>query len=204
MSNDGIFRRRNLPHVDVDDKPFFITACLQGSIPAHGLKQIQVYREHLDQRTKPPELHDHEWNAVKHKLVFKFVDAMLDGNAPVRHLADDRLAEIVQNAFLYFAEERYHLFGFVIMPSHHHGFFFQRTIGLKSSLQRRRVSPNAKLLEKQSLIAFRVIPETNAIESFEELVRFGKQKPLTITRVIMTNFYELFGISNKIRSKLAS
>ncbi len=123
MNGEGTFRRRKLPHIDVADKPFFVTACLDGSISSVGLRQIRKYRSGLENQPKPEQLSLHEWELIIHKLVFKFVDLLLDGNVPVRYLEDDRLAEIVQNAFLHFAGERYYLFAFVVMPSHHHWLF---------------------------------------------------------------------------------
>jgi hypothetical protein len=44
---DGLFRRRRLPHWDVDDGTYFVTACLHGSIPAQGLVELYRYREEL-------------------------------------------------------------------------------------------------------------------------------------------------------------
>ncbi len=123
MNENGVFRRRDLPHIDVDGKPSFITACLDGSLSAAGLKRIRAYRDELNEREKPGELSDADWKMKKHKLVFKLVDSILDGESPVKRLEDDRLAEIVQNAFLHFADERYKLFAFVVMPSHHHWLF---------------------------------------------------------------------------------
>ena len=119
----GVFRRRDLPHIDVEGKPSFITACLDGSLPAAGLKRIHAYRDELNRRTKPDDLSEANWETKKHKLVFKLVDSILDGESPVRHFEDERLAKIVQNAFLHFAEDRYTLFAFVVMPSHHHWLF---------------------------------------------------------------------------------
>jgi hypothetical protein len=43
---------------------------------------------------------DDEWEHHKHKLLSGLVDPLLDGHSPVTHLADDRQAEIDQNAFL--------------------------------------------------------------------------------------------------------
>lgn len=126
MNEDGVVRRRDLPHIDVEGKASFITACLHGSIPASGLKRIRAYREELKQKPRPESLSEAEWDLRKHKLVFKFVDSILDGEPPITHLADDRLASIVQNAFLHFAEERYHLYAFVVMPSHHHWLFLPK------------------------------------------------------------------------------
>jgi hypothetical protein len=123
MIENGVIRKRNLPHIDVEGKPSFITACLHGSLPASGLKRIYQYREELNARAKPAHLNPQEWELTKHKMVFKLLDSMLDRMSPVRYLEDERLAEIVQNAFLHFANDRYRLFAFVVMPSHHHWVF---------------------------------------------------------------------------------
>ena len=72
----------------------------------------------------PPSLYtEPEWEDRKHKLIFALVDELLDQHSPVSHLADERQAIIVQNAFLHFAGQRYSLFAYVIMPSHHHWLF---------------------------------------------------------------------------------
>ena len=123
MTQNGIFRRRHLPHWDVPGQPFFVTACLDGSLSAAGLKRIRTYREELQSRSRPQELAEDEWEDRKHKLVFALVDELLDQQSAVTHLADERQAEIVQDAFLHFAGERYSLFAFVVMPSHHHWLF---------------------------------------------------------------------------------
>ncbi|MEM6779461.1 MAG: hypothetical protein AAF670_17540 [Planctomycetota bacterium] len=123
MNEDAIVRRRHLPHIDVEGHPFFVTACLAGSLPAMGLKQIRAYREQLEEKPLPNGMSLADWEIKKHKLVFKRTDELLDHRSPVTHLADDRLAEIVQNAFLHFSGARYKLLAFVVMPSHHHWLF---------------------------------------------------------------------------------
>lgn len=123
MTDEWIFRRRHLPHVDVEGKPVFVTACLHGSLSAAGLKRIREYRDKLNGHPKPENMTPQDWELRKQKLVFKLVDSLLDGDSPVVHLKDGRLAEIVQNAFLHFADERYRLYAFVVMPSHHHWVF---------------------------------------------------------------------------------
>ena len=87
---DGTFRRRKLPHYDVAGMPIFITACLDGSISAAGLSRIRGYRVELEQRPCPRGLSEDEWEHQKHKLLFKFVDELLDHHSPVRHLEDER------------------------------------------------------------------------------------------------------------------
>ena len=66
---NGIFRRRHLPHWDVEGHPVFITACLEGSISAAGVTQIREFREQLEERPKPTRLTDDEWEHQKHKLL---------------------------------------------------------------------------------------------------------------------------------------
>lgn len=123
MRDDWTIRRRHLPHVDVEGKPYFVTACLKGSIPAAGLQAIRNYEDELFAKPCPASMDQAQWAMHRHKMVFKMIDDLLDGDPPVNHLRDARLAEIVQNAFLHFADVRYLLFAFVIMPSHHHWMF---------------------------------------------------------------------------------
>lgn len=92
-------------------------------MPAAGLKLIRDRRDELNGRPTPENMTSSDWEMKKHKLVFKLVDSLLDGECPVTHLNDARLAEIVQNAFLHFAGQRYRLYAFVVMPSHHHWVF---------------------------------------------------------------------------------
>ena len=120
---DLMFRRRRLPHQDLEGHPIFLTACLHDTLSAADLSRIDQYRDELDVRPKPDHLSESDWEHRKHKLLFAFVDDLLDGQTPVQHLADDRQAEIVQNAFLHFANQRYRLLAFVVMPSHHHWLF---------------------------------------------------------------------------------
>ena len=123
MQAEGNFRRRHLPHWDVEGRPFFVTACLAGRIPASGLSRILKHRNELNQRPRPQQYSFEEWEHAKHKLLFKFVDDLLDRQPAVRHLEDPRQAQIVFDAFLHFSDERYALLAFVVMPSHIHWLF---------------------------------------------------------------------------------
>ena len=123
MAEEWFVRRRRLPHVDVLGKPYFITGVLKGSIPASGLAEIRRFQEQLDSQPKPKGLKQTEWELKKHKLVFAFIDHRLDHQPAVCHLANERCADVVADAFRFFADERYRLFAFVVMPSHHHWLF---------------------------------------------------------------------------------
>lgn len=120
---DGIFRRRNLPHWDVEGRPVFITGCLQGSISHAGMMQIDAFRNQLKLRPKPDEYSINDWEQRQQKQLFVLIEKLLDHHSPVKHFEDERLAEIITNAFLHFAEVRYSLLAFVVMPSHHHWLF---------------------------------------------------------------------------------
>jgi REP element-mobilizing transposase RayT len=120
---DGIFRRRRLPHWDVADATYFVTACLADSIPARGLNTLRIYRHRLDRESKPGDLTEGEWEDRKHKLVFAKLDEIIDLQPASRLLADDASAQIVRDALLHFAGERYWLLAYVVMPSHFHWLF---------------------------------------------------------------------------------
>jgi type I restriction enzyme R subunit len=116
-------RRRRLPHWDVAGAPYFLTTCLEGSIPAQGVLDISRYRTSLKRRPCPPGKSEHEWAVERGKLVFARTDRWLDMEPAVRHLADPTLAQIVVNGLYFFAGQRYDLLAFVVMPSHIHWVF---------------------------------------------------------------------------------
>lgn len=117
------FRRRRLPHLDKPGAIYFVTACLDGSIPALGLKEIIQYRQGLAEQALPHGMSVQEWNERKWKLGFAKTDAWLDRSLAARHLENHQLAAEVENALLHFAGERYSLWAWVVMPSHFHWVF---------------------------------------------------------------------------------
>jgi type I restriction enzyme R subunit len=123
MSNDERIRRRQLPHWDVPHAAYFVTTCLHGSIPARGLLDLERYEIALQQRQRPADRSDHEWTQDRWKLAFARRDHWLDQDPAVRHLADARLARIVVDALFFFADKRYDLLAYVVMPSHFHWVF---------------------------------------------------------------------------------
>jgi REP-associated tyrosine transposase len=120
---EGVYRRRRLPHWDVEGGAYFVTTCLKGSIPAQGLVELDRYRDKLESQTKPADYSKEEWETRKHKLVFARFDSIIDAKPAVKHLENPKAAEIVRDAFYFFAGERYQLLAFVVMPSHFHWVF---------------------------------------------------------------------------------
>lgn len=123
MFEREVFRRRHLPHWDMPGAEFFVTGCLEGSIAARGLLDIRRFEEELEQRRRPDNITEQEWQTVCWKLLFARTDDLLDHAPAVRHLADPVLARIVRNSIHHFAGERYDLLAYVVMPSHFHWVF---------------------------------------------------------------------------------
>ncbi len=123
MSNREIIRRRNLPHWDVPTAAYFVTVCLEGSIPARGMLDLQSYRAELEQRPRPEDQTPAEWAIAQSKRAFARADLWLDRAVGARFLESDELAQIVVDALHFFAGERYDLLGYVVMPSHFHWVF---------------------------------------------------------------------------------
>ena len=119
----GLFRRRRLPHWDVEDETYFVTACLEGSLSSMGLTELKRYRDELANRVVPDGMSSDEWENIKQKLLFARVDQMLDGNPEVRYFEDHRLADAFRKSRYHFAEVRYHVFAWCVMPSHIHWVF---------------------------------------------------------------------------------
>jgi len=113
-------------------------------LSAIGFSQIEKYREQLDSKPKPDGLTPQQWEERKQKSLFAFVDDLLDHESAVRHLEDGAQAEIVQNAFLHFANERYKLLAFVVMPSHHHWLFLPDEAWAIEAVRRSRDSSSHK------------------------------------------------------------
>jgi type I restriction enzyme R subunit len=128
-----LFCRRKLPHWDLPGATYFVTSCLEGSIPASGLTDLCQYRDQLAGRRRPEDVTEEEWEVRQQKLLFARFDEWLDGRPPVRHLEQPALAGQVQTSLMFFAGIRCEVFAFVVMPSHFH-WVFQPTAVYAQSL----------------------------------------------------------------------
>ncbi len=123
MNPTEVIRRRNLPHWDMPGAAYFLTTCLEGSIPAQGLLDLDNYRTELQRRPRPQSKTEQQWAEDRWKLAFARTDCWLDQEPACRHLEDPQLARIVVDALYHFAAQRYDLLAFVVMPSHYHWVF---------------------------------------------------------------------------------
>jgi REP element-mobilizing transposase RayT len=103
----GWYSRGYLLHFDAEGQTQTMTFRLFDSMPQEVL---EAWREELS--SLPEKEHDLERR--------KRIDAYLDRGHGSCYLREDRIAEIVQNALLYFDSERYFLHAWVVMPNHVH------------------------------------------------------------------------------------
>lgn len=139
----GLFRRRRLPHWDIVDGTYFVTSCLAGSIPARGLVELRQYKKHLDQKPSPDDINPAEWELRKHKLIFAQLDKWLDDRPLIRYFEKAELATIVRKSLYHFADQRYQLLAYVVMPSHVHWLF--HPVGQASNLPEKLASQAGSL-----------------------------------------------------------
>jgi putative transposase len=135
--------RRRLPHLDIPGATYFVTSCLNGSIPALGLADLERKQKEL-LASRPREMTPQDWERKVWKMMFVEREKWLDGEPAARHLEEDSLATIVQNSLKFFAGIRYELISFVIMPSHFHWIF--RPLAENEASLPADESPRAKIM----------------------------------------------------------
>jgi type I restriction enzyme R subunit len=96
---------------------------LDGSIPAAGLQAVEEYRRQLESQPRPATTSEAEWEHRLRKLVFAKLDELLDQQPAVRHCEKPEVASVIRESLYHFADVRYSLLAYVIMPSHLHWVF---------------------------------------------------------------------------------
>jgi putative transposase len=150
--SEGLFRRRRLPHWDVEDATYFVTTCLAGSIPARGLIRLRIERARPERRPRPGGTSIEQWETDKNKLLFAEFDKIIDSEPATQHLADPRLASEVESSILHFAAERYDLLAYVVMPSHFHRLFHPRAEWSQECLKANGASEKTKRRSPRQVI----------------------------------------------------
>ena len=103
----GWYSRGYLPHLNAPQTIQSITYRLADSLPQENLKCLKDELVHLG---------DDQREAERRKRI----EAWLDAGMGCCALANPVVARYVQNAFLHFHDERYHLHAWCIMPNHVH------------------------------------------------------------------------------------
>jgi len=111
------FRRRNLPHWLVADRPHSVTFRLKESIPKRVLAELDTERMRLlGKGTDPDELNEF------HRRRFERIDAILDACAcGPDWLRDPRVAQILMRGFIWLRETKgWNVLSACVMPNHVH------------------------------------------------------------------------------------
>jgi REP element-mobilizing transposase RayT len=121
-----------LPHWEVEDGRYFITVHLAGAIPPQGRQRL---RELGEQVRAVREKDAPEWLTLQ-RAIFREMEKWLDRARWDPKLQDPRVAEMVVEAIRH-RERRgdWHLFEYVIMPTHLHLFGELGVRGLKATLE---------------------------------------------------------------------
>jgi REP element-mobilizing transposase RayT len=130
---NGRFRRRNLPHWEVDGATYFVTFRLAGSSPAH------LEQEWRDERARARSEGAFRMEGVdalrtRSRLMAMKFDQQLDcGEHGPRYLERASIASLVVTSIEFYAGIRYELLCFVVMPNHVHLVFtpLQRAGGIE-------------------------------------------------------------------------
>jgi putative transposase len=120
-----------LPHWEVVDGRYFVTLHLAGAIPEQGQERIHALAAELDRLSQ----HDVEGRLRVQRRVFAEMEAWLDRAEHVAYLRQPEIAQIVMEAIAFREGRQWHMFEFVVMPTHLHLFFEIVNGGLKRILE---------------------------------------------------------------------
>lgn len=125
----GTHSRGYLPHVKREGASYFVTFCLNDSLPPAMLLKLQAERaERLRQFYAEKEARqagrktgdsDESLEAIE-RCYFRKVEGFLDRSSGGCFLRRPDIAEVVASALRFFDEERYRLDAWVVMPNHVH------------------------------------------------------------------------------------
>jgi REP element-mobilizing transposase RayT len=118
---DGYHHRGYLPHIKVSDAAYFVTFRLADSLPRTLVLRLKEQRDDLLRRAAPERSDD---QTVFRRALFERhaaeVDSALDQHIGAAWLRNSRVADLVANALRQFADERYLLHAWCVMPNHVH------------------------------------------------------------------------------------
>ena len=109
------FRRRNLPHWRVVDRPYFVTIRLKNSIPLNRLIEIKAISEKIKSDDDNEEILNIQRNQ------FLKMEQILDSQKENRFLENHEVAEMILDAFaMVEGKTLWRIATAVVMPNHIH------------------------------------------------------------------------------------
>jgi len=106
----GWYSRGYLPHYEVDNAVQFVTYHLADSLPAATLEKLEFELRSIPDKQKAGTRRDR-------------IEQLMDAGYGACYLREPQIAKMVQDTFLHFDQERYHLYAWVVMPNHVHVLF---------------------------------------------------------------------------------
>lgn len=115
---DAHFHRRNLPHVYIPERTYFITFRLKDSFPLQKILELKSSAEFNSAPQNKTEKYERD-----KKFFAKYDELLNKGNFGKCYLRNDNVAEIVVSTIQFLNEKDYNLIAFCIMPNHVHLLF---------------------------------------------------------------------------------
>jgi putative transposase len=110
--------QRSLPHWRQEGATYFTTFRLADSLPEARLRELTALRVQWE-RQHPPPRSEADWQALS-RTTIEHVERWLDAGSGSCVLRETWAAEIVEQKLQHFANQKYELGAYVIMPNHVH------------------------------------------------------------------------------------
>jgi REP element-mobilizing transposase RayT len=109
---------RNLPHWRQDGATYFVTFRLADSLPQSKLRELREFKAEWERRNPDPRSRDQMEDLARETM--RRVEKWLDAGAGSCLLRASTYAAVVVEKLQYFADTRYQLGCYVVMPNHVH------------------------------------------------------------------------------------
>ena len=120
-----IYRERGyLPHLELQDRSYFVTFRLADSVPAELLEAWKYEREDVRKKAQEQNRKLSKYEAERLKYLYsERVEKYLDSGAGDCWLKNPEIGRMVLDALKYFDGDRYDLHSWSVMPNHVHVLF---------------------------------------------------------------------------------
>jgi REP element-mobilizing transposase RayT len=121
----GFHFRGHLPHLKREGATYFVTFRLADSLPAHEIARLKQERQRILEHARAGKA-PLTWHEEQNLLAWYCdkVEGLLDAGMGACWLSKPEIAALVSNAFKFFADQRYRLHAWVVMPNHAHAVFW--------------------------------------------------------------------------------
>ena len=109
---------RHLPHWRQQGATYYVTFHLNDALPEAKVRELKGLRREWESRHPPPRSKDH-WESYAQQFAVK-AERWIDEGHGRCYFAEPAHAKKLADAMLFFQDQRYQLFGYVVMPNHCH------------------------------------------------------------------------------------